>query len=580
MTQDELLAKNKYFLIIPAALLTAIALWHLTYVHSAAVVTGDDFLYSKYAMIAIAWIGLVAVSGIVMLCMGGAQPPVWAGCALMLGLAVMQVMPGLSGPDEPVHYISAYTISNHIMGQEVRDGQGRVYMRAEDFRLEDLDDESEEYRAGLTSGTRILGHDLDESTYRDIENWERGLIKSSDIRSTDIVGVVTTPVVYLPQALGITLARLLHLNALFTVTLGRFFNLLVYTLIIYAALVITPVGKELMMAVSFLPMTIELSASFSYDAMLIALCWLFIALVLRTAYDDEPVSSGRIAALAAVIGILAPCKMVYSILVLLLLLIPQERFGSKSRRLICWAACLGTIALGLFLVNSQVIASYASATESTLVWAGEEGWTLRRCLHEPLRAARMFYDTIMRQGSYYFITLLGGYLGNADPGLDVPFIYLLVMTACMVLLAFRREDAADVPDTIDKTFVAESISQGSTGKAEISCEAAAEATVTKSWHTVIHSIYREKIVISVTCLLLTGMLMGSMLIGWTPLSSDIILGVSGRYLLPVLPALLMLLKNNTVLLKRDISAQLLYVIVCCDAAAFIRLFAMVCLKVS
>ena len=104
--------------------------------------------------------------------------------------------------------------------------------------------------------------------------------------------------------------------------------------------------------------------------------------------------------------------------------------------------------------------------------------------------------------------------------------------------------------------------------------------MTKSWHTVIHSIYREKIVISVTCLLLTGMLMGSMLIGWTPLSSDIILGVSGRYLLPVLPALLMLLKNNTVLLKRDISAQLLYVIVCCDAAAFIRLFAMVCLKVS
>ncbi len=557
MTQDELLAKNKYLLLIPAALLAAIALWHLTYVHAAAVVTGDDFLYSKYMFIAVAWIGLAAASGIVMLCMGGPKPPIWAGCALMLGLAVMQVMPGLSAPDEPVHYISAYAISNRIMGQEVRDGQGRVYMRAQDFRLEDLDGESEDYRAGLAAGTRILGHDLDESTYRDIESWERGLIKSDDIRSTDIVGVVTTPVVYLPQALGITLARLLHLNALFTITLGRFFNLLVYTLIICAALVITPVGRELMMAVSFLPMTIELSASFSYDAMLIALCWLFISLVLRTAHDGETVSARRIVALAAVIGILAPCKMVYSILVLLLLLIPKERFGSRGRQLICWAACLGAIALGMLLVNSQVIASYASATESTLVWAGEEGWTLRRCIREPLRAARMFYDTIMRQGSYYFITLLGGYLGNADPGLDVPFIYLLVMTACMVLLALGTEDAVG-------------------GSEDVTARAAATGTR----HIRGCSTGREKIVISLTCLLLLGMLLGSMLIGWTPLSSDIILGVSGRYLLPVLPVLLMLLKNNTVLLRRDISAPLLYMIICCDAAAFIRLFAMVCLKVS
>ena len=540
MTQDELLVKNKYLFIVPTVLLASIALWHLLYVRSAVAETGDSFLYGRYMMISVAWTGIAAAAGIIMICMGGPRPCVWAGFSMLMGLAVMQVMPGLSAADEPVHYISAYTISNQMMGTTVRDEQGRVYLRAEDFRLEDLNGESEDYRAGLASGTKILGHDLDESTYRDIENWKKGLITDDEMRSTDIVGVVTTPVVYIPQALGITLARVLHLNALFTVNLGRFFNLLTYTLIIYAALMITPVGRELMMAVGALPITIELSASFSYDAMLIALCWLYTALVLRTAYDEKPVSGRRMLTLAAVIGILAPCKMVYSILILLLLMIPAERFKSKGQMLLCWGICAAAVALGMYLVNSQVIASYASAEESTLVWAGEEGWTLRRCLHEPVRMARMFYDTLMRQGNYYFTTLLGGYLGNADPGLDVPFVYLLIMAACLFMLALKREGE----------------------DAQSSCTP------------------RTKLIIAVVCLLLICMLLGSMLIGWTPLSSGVILGVHGRYLLPVLPLMLLLIGNDTVVVKKDMSARLLYMIICCDAAAFIRLFAMVCLNIS
>ena len=66
---------------------------------------------------------------------------------------------------------------------------------------------------------------------------------------------------YLPQAIGMLLAKLLDLNAIWLLWLGRLFNLIVYASIISLAIRKTPILKFPMLIVSILPLAIYQAAS-------------------------------------------------------------------------------------------------------------------------------------------------------------------------------------------------------------------------------------------------------------------------------------------------------------------------------
>ena len=57
---------------------------------------------------------------------------------LLLGLLYLFVLPPLSGPDEISHYISAYQLSSHMLGQPANSEDGHVLVRAQDWFLEDI----------------------------------------------------------------------------------------------------------------------------------------------------------------------------------------------------------------------------------------------------------------------------------------------------------------------------------------------------------------------------------------------------------------------------------------------------------
>jgi uncharacterized membrane protein len=70
----------------------------------------------------------------------------------------------------------------------------------------------------------------------------------------------------------------------------------------------------------------------------------------------------------------------------------------------------------------------------------------------------------------------------------------------------------------------------------------------------------------------------SMFLAWTPLSSKIICGVQGRYFLPFLPAFLLTLKNDTIVLTKNPDRSILYVMCCADAYVLMRIFSIVCMR--
>ncbi|MCD8370678.1 MAG: hypothetical protein LUC94_10220, partial [Clostridiales bacterium] len=206
----------------------AFGLWHGTDVKAAVYATGDAWLSSGYLILAVAILAVTAMLGWRLLSGAGrgdgaAGAPwrperIYPAAGLFLGLLFVFVLPPLSAPDEISHYVSAYQLSSRLMGKEATDRYGRVLLDAQDAWVEDIYgnyvyETTEEgiWKADAASSVQntVLGETLTEDTYR----FYHDLVTDSGFvpgQESELAGrpadslyppVVTTPLVYLPQAL-------------------------------------------------------------------------------------------------------------------------------------------------------------------------------------------------------------------------------------------------------------------------------------------------------------------------------------------------------------------------------------------
>ena len=538
----EVSAPGRHFPLWTAGLLILLlfAAWHFLDVRAGAIQSGDRFLLSWYGVLAVVMLAFLGGAGYLFFEKKLALETVFAVCVLGLGALYLTVLPPLSAPDEVSHFISAYRLSNTLMGQPGTDERGRVYIRKQDAFILDTDLRPGESLDGLeeTVDTEVLGQTLTECTYRKIHG--TGLLGTGDqeMETTVKPPVETTPIAYLPQALGIVLGRLAGLGGLGLLYLGRLGNLLCYTGAAWYAMKRLPFGKEVLFGVGLLPMTLHLAASFSYDTMVLAMSFLLTAVTLSLAFGAADVRKRDVALLAVIMGILGPCKMVYGVLMGLCLLIPVRKFGGWRKWALSAFFVAAVYGAAMILVNSRTIAMYAGETESYVGWADEAGYTLGWLIHNPVKTLRLFYNTVLIKGEYYHLTMMGNWLGNLDPVLDVPYVLIWAMTIVLLLLAMKKPGGETV-----------------------------------------YFSGKQKLWTAVVCLGCAGATMLSMLIAWTPASSGHIMGVQGRCFLPFLPVFLLILKNNWIALTKNRDRGLLYFMACANGYALLRLFSIVSIRI-
>lgn len=533
----------------------AFGMWHLLDVRAGAAGSGDWWLVGWY-------LGLFAAVVVFVVAIGRLfwsdrrLESLYLLAGTILGIFYLLVLPPLSAPDEISHYMGAYQLSSRILGQVSNAVTGHVLVRPQDIWLEDVEDcwEYEESEDGYvqpvaetTADSGFLGETLMEETYKTIR--KQGILgrrypltaKDQEELTQSLIlspypPVITTPVAYIPQALGISLARLFHMNTIMVVYLGRLFNLLFFVGMTFLAMKRLPFGKEVLFGVALLPMTLHLSASFSYDVMILGCMFYLTAVCLDLAYEKERVRIKDVAVMAVLMAAAGPCKLIYGVLMGLCLLIPVRKFGGWKP---WWAAAACVFAawgLSMMLVNGQTIVSYATETESVVPWAEEAGYSLTLLLHRPLQAVRMFYQTLLWQADYYHMAMIGAYLGNLDTVLDVPYFVVVMFTAGLVCLAVKKPGERQVMSVGNRVWVA------------------------------------------VLCGLCAFAAMASMLIAWTPLSSQVINGVQGRYFLPFLPVLLMAFKNDLIVLTKNGNRSILYLMCCANGYVVLRLFSVVSMR--
>ena len=542
---------------------------------------------------------------------------------LYLGVLFILVMPGLSAPDEMSHYLTAYRLSSRMLGKaDLEPVTGLAAVRTEDYPLEDLsgvktpaipDDEE--------PAAEVLGNPVTYYTYRTIADWDLRYPEQGGMVISGLADVRTTPVMYLPQAAGMALVRAFGGSALSLVFAARFLNLLAFLLLTSAAIVRMPFGREILCGVGLLPMTLHLAASMSYDAGILGCSFLLCAEILRLAYgrtgeraDDNSAvkESGSTAGafvrgkdlllLCVLTAALSPCKMVYSCLVLLFLLIPAERFpagrspaeirerhaaGVRNKQIlvktICFCFLLAVSAGSIAAVNASIIRGYAAASQADAAAVGtvsettgqaitegavvtgegevlRSGYTVSELLHKPFFIFRMVCSTFSLQSGEMIGDMMGMRLGNLDPLLGIPFFLALLFLLGLLLLALKTETGESAPQTSE----------------------AGEGAHTDTYPGAGGRVYpsaKEQLWIAAVAVLVMLLTAGAMLVSWTSRNSMIIEGVQGRYFLPVLPLFLLLLKNETVVLKRDISRGILYAFLCMDAFALLRIFTLACMRI-
>lgn len=513
------------------------------------------------------------------------------GAGLFLGVLFMCVMPGLSAPDEMSHYLTAYRLSSRMTGQpDLMPASGLAAVRADDYPLEDLSGvKTPEIADDEEPAAEILGNPVTFSTFRTIADWDRRYPHREGTVSSGLADVRTTPVMYLPQAAGMAAVRMAGGSALQLLFAGRFMNLLVFLLLSSAAVRLMPFGKEALAGVGLLPMTLHLAASLSYDAGILGCSFLLTAEILRLAFGTKKrgkeEKSGNGAAvtvkprdmvlLLVLTAALSPCKMVYSCLVLLFLLIPAERFGAaeqdisgrrrQTARLLGFFLLLAVSMLSIAAVNASVIRGYAAASRAEESMAGtlsgttgqlitegavvtsegevlRSGYTVSELIRRPFFIFRMVCGTFSSRSGEMFGDMLGMRLGNFDPLLGIPFFLAMLFFLGLVLLSLKR-DGAEQEET-----------------------AAAYPGL------------RDRLLIAAAAVLVMLLTAGAMLLSWTTRDSAIIEGIQGRYFLPVLPLFLLLLRNGTVVLKRDPAREILFCFFCMDAFALLRIFTLACMR--
>ena len=155
---------------------------------------------------------------------------------------------------------------------------------------------------------------------------------------------------YLPQALGFFLAKILDLNVIWMLWLGRLFNLLFYASIIALAIKKAPILKFPLLIISILPLAIYQAASLSVDGMFSCLAILAFSYFLYF-YKTPKIKWTDIGIFYLAIVLCGLLKSPFLALSLLLFLVPKENFESKRQNIISKLAILPLLAIGIMWSN-------------------------------------------------------------------------------------------------------------------------------------------------------------------------------------------------------------------------------------
>ena len=263
----------------------------------------------------------------------------------VFGMVVLSINPPFRVPDTILHFYKAYGISElglTPLMKPVHEGDKKV---AGSYAPRSLDTTETEIGLEWPNGSYSTGDTGSALNIPLNPGREKFYNYAHNGR------IVASPVPYIPEAVVIGIGRIFSLSPLVLVYLCGFFNLLIFLLIGFFAIRMTPVLKWTFVLLAFMPTAMSLIASVSEYAFDIALCFLAIAFFFKLAFDPDKrkVSARDIVILFALALLLALIKQPFFLIVLLFFMIPTRKFSSRKQY---FALFVGLFVLALLFTFS------------------------------------------------------------------------------------------------------------------------------------------------------------------------------------------------------------------------------------
>ena len=396
----------------------------------------------------------------------------------VFGFVYSIVIPATRVPDEPAHFFRAYEISQGHITSEIR-GTNVIGRELPTALINNITTNSAQ-----TSLLDIIDSDI--------------YIQKKDIKFASFPNTALySPLSYLSQSVGIFIGGLFWQNIWFIWCFARLFTCLSVLCILFFAFKYASVDISLLYSIVLLPMFLHEMISLAPDATITALIIFLVSFVSFLRYEQKTVLRMRQKILIfGLVILIASSKIVYMPALLILFLIPKERFRSCTDHFLCVgisAALIAIFGLG-WLMIAQSYLHHISHMGSN------PQFQPTYILSFPFTYVKTLLRTVITHSAFYKASFIGASLGWLN--IDVPFAYLLLPLILINLtrvytLVYNRPQSSIRNDFVYNIVCA--------------------------------------VITSVTCLLI----FTSLYIQWTPLYAGIIDGVQGRYFIPILlPAFL------------------------------------------
>lgn len=242
---------------------------------------------------------------------------IFAFLAIIFGIAFVFINPPLQNPDEYYHFQKSIDVSYGNLSPFYLRTDKDIYTLTGPEAIMD----SKQFT--------IYEYTMDSDLYKKkLEN----MSMHENLISVKSTGGFHPFVGYIPQAIAVLLARLMHLNVLYTMYLVRAINAILYAILVSWSIKKIPIGKNILMALSLTPIAISQAASASTDGLCNALVFLLLAFILDYSFTKEKELGIReVIPLALILLLLAFCKYLYAVAGVLVFLIPKEKFGTTKK---------------------------------------------------------------------------------------------------------------------------------------------------------------------------------------------------------------------------------------------------------
>lgn len=325
------------------------------------------------------------------------------------GVLFVFFVPILDHPDEPIHFIRAEITSRLELFPDGNDGSGYEIIQS----VQDLN---------AVAKKTILNTKADN------------LPINYTIVNVNNAAVSNSFVGYIPQAIGILLAKILSLNSIWLMWLGRLFNLCFYTIICTLAIRIAPKYKIPLFVVACIPMAVYQGASLSIDASINSLALLVIACFLKMYFAERScISIKQQLLFFTICFLLGWLKITYAPFAFLIFLVPQNKFMSKYYLLfnILGSVAVFSLCFGWYLFTTKLPVIENEQTAYTTETGVNFNEQLTYIFNHKGRTLRLFISEYSSQLTLFMQQLFT--FGWFSYGIGNDYIYYFIMFGALAL---------------------------------------------------------------------------------------------------------------------------------------------------